>query len=139
MAAHKIKSAHSQPDAFVFCTKSGRPLGQRNVSRELRRAQRAATDVDSRPTFPVLHHKDANDEPVPVPRGAIPCFHSFRHTAASWAIAEGEGAEEVSWQLDHKDSTVTRKIYIQEVKSAERSAKRRDQMEQRYSRIVVAQ
>lgn len=58
---------------------------------------------------------------------------------ASWAIAEGEGAEEVSWQLGHKDSTVTRKIYIQEVKSAERSAKRRDQMEQRYSRIVVAQ
>jgi len=139
LAAHKIKSAHSQPDAFVFCTRSGGPLGQRNVSRELRRAQKTAAGADGRPTFPTLHRTDANGNPVPVPRGAIPCFHSFRHTAASWAIAEGEGAEEVSWQLGHKDSTVTRKIYIQEVKSAERSAKRRDQMEQRYSRIVVAQ
>ncbi|HEX5374575.1 MAG TPA: site-specific integrase, partial [Solirubrobacterales bacterium] len=137
LAAHKIKSAHSQPDAFVFCTRSGKPLGQRNVSRALRRAQKAATDAKGSPTFPILHQKDAG-EPVPVPRGAVPCFHSFRHTAASWAIAEGEGAEEISWQLGHKDSTVTRKIYIQEVKSAERSARRREQMEQRYGRIVVA-
>jgi integrase len=138
LAAHKIKSAHSKPDAVVFCTKSGRPLGQRNVTRALRRAQNAARDDNGRPTFPILHQKDDADEPVPVPRGAIPCFHSFRHTAASWAIAEGEGAEEVSWQLGHRDSNVTRKIYIQEVKSAERSARRREQMEQRYSRIVVA-
>jgi hypothetical protein len=51
---------------------------------------------------------------------------------------KGEGAEEVSWQLGHKDSTVTRKVYVQEVKSAERSARRREQMEQRCGRIVVA-
>jgi hypothetical protein len=61
--------------------------------------------------------------------GAIPSFHSFRHTCASWAIADGDGTEEVSWQLGHKDSTVTRKIYISEVKSAERSARRRGRME----------
>jgi integrase len=139
LAAHKIKSAYSQPDAFVFCTRSGRPLGQRNVSRALRRAQTTARGADGKPTFPILHQVDADGEPVPVARGAIPCFHSFRHTAASWAIAEGEGAEEVSWQLGHKDSTVTRKIYVQEVKSAERSARRREQMEERYSRIVVAE
>lgn len=119
LAAHKIKSAYDQPDAFVFCTRSGRPLGQRNVSRELRRAQKAAIDAKGRPTFPILHQEDVGGDPVAVQRGAIPCFHSFRHTAASWAIAEGEGAEEVSWQLGHKDSTVTRKIYVQEVKSAE--------------------
>jgi len=27
LAAHKIKSAHSKPDAFVFCTRSGRRWG----------------------------------------------------------------------------------------------------------------
>lgn len=114
-------------------------MGQRNVTRVLRRAQKAARDDNGRATFPLLHQEDAAGELVPVPRGAIPCFHSFRHTAASWAIAEGEGAEEVSWQLGHKDSTVTRKVYVQEVKSAERSARRREQMEQRYGRIVVAE
>jgi hypothetical protein len=65
LAAHKIKSAHSRSDAFVFCTRSGRPLGQRNVSRELRRAQKTATDAEGRPAFPVLHMKDANDKPIP--------------------------------------------------------------------------
>ena len=50
-----------------------------------------------------------------VERGRVPNFHAFRHTAASEAIAAGDGAEEVSWQLGHKNSNVTRAVYVQEV------------------------
>lgn len=72
---HKARSHHSA-DGFVFCTRTGRPLGHRNVSRELRRAVRAATDDKGRPTFPVLHAVDADGKPLPVPHGAVPSFHS---------------------------------------------------------------
>jgi integrase len=43
--------------------------------------------------------KDENDKPIEVPRGAVPTFHGFRHSAASCAIAQGDSAEEVSRQL----------------------------------------
>lgn len=33
---------------------------------------------------------------------------------ASEAIAAGDGAEEVSWQLGHKNSVVTRAIYVRQ-------------------------
>ncbi|MGI8728604.1 MAG: hypothetical protein ACR2LK_01155, partial [Solirubrobacteraceae bacterium] len=67
-----------------------------------------------------------------------PCFHGFRHTAASEAIAAGDGAEEVSWMLGHKNSNVTRAVYVQEIKSAERSAKWRAKIETRYGSLVEA-
>ncbi|MBS1675796.1 MAG: site-specific integrase [Actinobacteria bacterium] len=132
LIAHRARSLHRRPGDFVFATASGKALGQRNVSRELRKAQRKAHDGDGRPTFPVLHRRDSEGKRMKVPRGAVPCFHSFRHTCASWAIADGDGAEEVSWQLGHKDSIVTRKVYIAEVRSAERTARRRGRMEARY-------
>ena len=42
------RSARSSPDRedFVFCTCTGRPLGQRNVARALRKAQQNAVDRD---------------------------------------------------------------------------------------------
>jgi integrase len=74
-----------------------------------------------------------------VPRGVVPSFHSFRHTAAaSEAIAAGESAEEVSWQLGHKTSLITRAVYIQKIKSAERTARRRARMEARYGSLLEA-
>ena len=68
----------------------------------------------------------------------VPSFHSFRHTAASEAIAAGESAEEVSWQLGHKTSLITRAVYIQEIKSAESTARRRARMEARYGSLLEA-
>ncbi len=136
LAAHMERSPHKRPSDFVFCTKSGRALSQRNVSRELRRAQKRAKDAKGNPAFPILHERDAEGEPIKIPRGAVPSFHSFRHNCASHAIAEGDGAEEVSWQLGHKDPTVTRKVYVHEVKSAERSARRRGKMEARYASVL---
>jgi integrase len=131
LAARMDESPHKKPSDFVFCTRSGKAINQRNVARALRSIQKRAKDPEGNPTFPILHEKDGEDKPVKVPRGALPSFHSFRHNCASEAIADGDGAEEVSWQLGHKDATVTRKVYIHEIKSAERSAKRRDKMEAR--------
>ena len=45
-------------------------------------------------------------------------------------------AEEVSWHLGHKNSTVTRAVYIHEIKSAEQSAKRRERMGERYGSVL---
>lgn len=36
LTRHKLASHNTQPEAFVFATRSGRPLGQRNVARALR-------------------------------------------------------------------------------------------------------
>lgn len=79
---------------------AGRPLHQRNVLRELRRAMKAAGDDKGRPTFPVLHQE------AQAPRGSVPNFDSFRHTAPSPLATLEEG----SWQLGHKNSDVTRGV-----------------------------
>jgi integrase len=54
---------------------------------------------------------------------------------AGEAIAASESAEEVSRQLGHKTSLVTRAVYVREVKSAERTARRRARMEDRYANV----
>jgi integrase len=138
LIAHELRTEATRPSAFVFATRSGSPIQQRNVSLALRRAQQRATDDRGRPTFPVLHERDENGGRVRVPRGVLPSFHGFRHTAASEAIAAGESAEEVSWQLGHKTSNITRAVYVQEVKNAERTARRRARMEARYRNALEA-
>ena len=138
LVAHKLRSEDTSPSAFVFATRSGGAIQQRNVGAALRRAQEQATDEHGRPTFPILQERDERGRRLTVPRGVVPSFHGFRHTAASEAIAAGESAEEVSWQLGHKSSLVTRAVYVQEVKSAERTARRRARMEARYGAVLVA-
>lgn len=97
-----------------------------------------ATDREGKLVFPILSEKrpKIDGKRKPLPRGEVPTFHSFRHTAASEAIAAGESVEEVAWQLGHKSSVVTRAIYVQEVKSAERTARRRSKMEARLGSIL---
>lgn len=123
---------------YVYVTKSGRPLSQRNVSRELRAAMKAAKLDNGRLAFPILSELDDDGEPVKVERGILPSFHSFRHTAASQVIEDGDGAEEASWMLGHKDSTVTRRVYVAEIASAERSSKRRGKLEARMGSTLSA-
>ena len=138
LVAHKLRSRDTSPTAFVFATRSGAAIQQRDVGTALRWAQERATDDRGQPTFPVLHERDGRGRRLPVPRGVVPSFHSFRHTAASEAIAAGESAEEVSWQLGHKTSLITRAVYVQEIKSAERTARRRARMEAHYGSILEA-
>ena len=138
LLAHKARSRFKGTREFVFCSRSGRPLGQRNVLRALRLAQTKAVRPDGLPTFPSLHERDERGRPVAATRGSVPIFHSFRHSAASQAIAAGESAEEISWQLGHKDSTVTRAVYVHEIKSQERRARRRARMEAQYGSVLEA-
>ena len=104
----------------MFATRTGRPLGQRNVLRALYVAQERARRGDGTPTFPELFEVDERGEPrvdddgAYVPRRDVkrrelnlPHFHSIRHTAAM----DCEDAEEARDLLRHKNSNVTRAIY----------------------------
>jgi integrase len=132
MLERKAASPHSKANDFCFATLSGNPISQRNLSRELRKAQARAVDDDGKPTFPLLHVKDADGSPVKPARNTIPSWHSFRHSSASEAIADGDPIEDVADRLGHKSTVVTETIYRHEIKSAERSAAKRAKLEQRY-------
>ena len=133
LARHKLVSRETAPDSFVFAPRSGRPLSQRNVARSLRKAQQHATDEDGRPTFPILHEKTADGTPRPVPAGAVPSMHSFRHTVASRALLAGESVDEVAFLLGHRDATVTRVVYVHEIADARRRRMRRSRMTAEYA------
>jgi hypothetical protein len=92
---------------FVFTTRMGGPLRQRNVQRALRIAQRAAVDEHGRPTFPVLHQTDENGKPTPISHGELPSMHSFRHTVASRVLVAGESVDESAFLLGHRDARFT--------------------------------
>lgn len=138
LAEHKAGSHWSKPNDFVFATRSGKALSQRNVTRELRATMRRAKLDNGRLAFPILSAEDAEGKPVKIERGDLPTFHSFRHSAASHSIAQGDGVEETSWMLGHKDSTVTRRVYISEVRTVERSAKRRGRLEARMGQTLAS-
>jgi integrase len=112
-------SAPTGPRDFVFATRTGRPLGQRNVLRALYRAQERARDADGLPTFPELFEVDerrhlvVDDDGGYVLRAVkrrdlrLPDFHALRHGAA----VDCEDAEEARDLLRHKNSNVTRAVY----------------------------
>lgn len=134
----QLASPLSGPDAYVFATRTGRPLAQRNVVRALRTAQVQAIDDSGRATFPALHDLDRYVRPLPVPRGAVPSMHSFRHTLVSRTLAAGETIDEVAFLIGHRDATVTRAVYLREVNDARRRASRRSRMAQEYSAVLEA-
>ncbi len=136
LVRHKLGARDTAPDGFVFATKTGRPLGQRNVARALRKAQEQAKDEHGRPTFPVLHEEDADGSPMPVPQGALPSMHSFRHTVASRALLAGESVDEVAFLLGHRDATVTRTVYVREIADARRRSMRRSRMVAEYGGVL---
>jgi integrase len=136
LARRKIATQDTRADAFVFATRTGRPLGQRNVQRALRQAQRGASDSEGRPAFPILHELDPHGRPVRIPQGALPSMHSFRHTVASRALLAGESVDEVAFLLGHRDATVTRTIYVREIADARRRAMRRSRMVAEYQGVL---
>jgi integrase len=128
LTRHKLRSDHSQPSDFVFCSRNGRPLGQRNVTRALRHAQQKAVNEVGDPTFPVLHEQDNEGRLARLPHGALPSMHSFRHTVASRALIAGESVDEIAFLLGHRDANVTRAVYVRELADARRRTMRRSRM-----------
>jgi integrase len=118
---HKARTrAPTGPRSYVFGTRTGRPVNQREVLRALHRAQERARDADGRPTFPELFEHNENGHLVvdddggyvlrDVPRKELPPlpdFHALRHTAAM----DCDDAEEARDLLRHRNSNVTRAIY----------------------------
>ena len=94
-----------------------------------RRDERGELVVDERGRYVPLPHRD-------VPRGTVPHFHGYRHTAASGSIAAGDGAERVSCQLGHRTARSPRSVYVREIESVERTARRRARMEDRYGALL---
>jgi integrase len=138
LARHKLAARDVRADAFVFATRTGRALSQRNVSRALRAAQARANDEQGKPTFPALHERDDRGRPVRVPRGTLPSMHSYRDTVASRGLLAGESVDEIAFLLGHKDANVTRAVYVREVADARRRAMRRDRMDAEYGALLQA-
>lgn len=138
LAEHRRRSPFVGPQAFVFATRSGRPFGQRNIGRALRSAQLKATDRDGRPTFPTLHAVDNDGHPIPVPHGAVPSMHGFRHTVASRALLAGESVDEIAFLLGHRDANVTRAVYVRELADARRRTMRRSRMAMEFAALLAA-
>lgn len=117
---HKARTpAPTTPKSYVFSTRIGRPINQRNVLRALYRAQERARTPDGLPTFPELFEHDDRGHLVVDDDGAfvlcdvkrrdlrLPDFHALRHGAAM----DCDDAEEARDLLRHKNSNVTRAIY----------------------------
>jgi integrase len=133
LLAHLASSTHTRPKDYVFCTRSGRPIHQRNVLRALYRAQERARKPDGTPTFPDLFERDADGEFRINSRGKyipnkkrrrdlppLPDFHALRHTAAM----DCEDVEEARDLLRHKDSVVTARVYRRHFSDKRREALR---------------
>jgi integrase len=136
LVRHKLAARFVEVDDFVFTTRAGGALRQRNVCRALRSAQHDAVDAHGRPTFPVLHEVDELGQPVPVAHGALPSMHSFRHTVASRALLAGESIDEIAFLLGHRDANVTRAVYVRELADTRRRSMRRSRMVAEFSDIL---
>ncbi len=135
IAHHKLASTFSQPEDYVFTTRTGGPLRQRNICRALRIAQSRAVDEHGTPTFPAIHRRDELGQPVPVAQGELPTMHSFRHTVASRALLAGESVDEIAFLLGHRDANVTRAVYVRELADARRRSMRRSRMLAEFSEL----
>jgi integrase len=91
----KLASAHSQDEDFVFGTREGRPLSQRNAARALAKASERS--------------------------GVKASMHDLRHTAISRLIAAGLDVVEVQRQAGHARPSVTLDTYSHEFERAKRS------------------
>lgn len=136
---HRQRSTYVAPADFVFCTRTGRPLGQRNVARTLRLAQAKAKDETGNPTFPVLHQRDVDGKPISIPHGTLPSMHSFRHTLASRALLAGQSVDEVAFLLGNRDANVTRAVHVRELSDARRRTMRRSRMVAEFGDVLGIQ
>lgn len=143
LKAHLDRSPFKGPRDFVFATRSGRAISQRNVLRALYRAQERARKPNGQPTFPELFEDEhgnliVNDRDeyvrndIPRKELRLPTFHGIRHAAAM----DCDDLEEAQLMLRHKDYTVTAKVYRPHI-TAKRRARLRERMEARQRRRTV--
>jgi integrase len=115
LRAHRerqLASGFASPESFVFTTRTGSPLGHRNVARQ-------ALD-------PALE------------RAGLPSmrWHDLRHTCASLLIAQGQSDVFVARQLGHASPSITRDVYSHLFDAAEHAARMREGLEAAYGRSL---
>jgi hypothetical protein len=129
---HRVGAKHKQPGAFVFCSLSGRCLGQRNVTRALRLAQarRATRGPASRSSRSC--RTGPRWRPTRCPASTA---SGIRPPARRWPRASrsrrSRGSSATSGAQSPPRSTCKRS-------RAERSARRRSAMEERYGALLEA-
>ena len=92
-----LKGHWKEPPPFVFCSETGGPLNERNVSRSWYRLRRKAQKEGVRPLR----------------------LHDARHTFASLALASGKSIPWVSGQLGHASPEITLRVYAHAMKEEE--------------------
>jgi integrase len=107
LKAHRIERlalGHAGPDDYLFGTRDGHPLTQRNACRAISSAGDAAKLNPS---------KDEEGESV--------SWHDLRHTFGSRLIALGFDVVVVQRQMGHAKPSITLDIYAHEFEKAQRS------------------
>jgi integrase len=108
---HKLSARFSRDADPVFATDSGRPLSQRNASREFAKAvDRAKLEGVS--------------------------FHALRHTFASLLIAQGRDPVFVADQLGHASPSITLRVYSHLFRAARQAREARDALEADYGHLL---
>ncbi len=114
---HKLRSEHTRPNGYVFCSTTGRPLDHRNVAgRVLARALKLAEIEEPWATF-----------------------HDLRHGFASRWIASGGDVVELSAHMGHADPAITARVYSHEFERARRSDARRHRLDGIFGSDVAAE
>jgi integrase len=139
LKAHKLRSRHTGPTDYVFATVNGTPVSQRNLLRALDNAQRKATGEDGQPIYPRAAYIDPAGKLVVRRRedgklvsrkdAGLPHVHGMRHSLATRIIEDGHRTEDATAILRHKDSEVTRRIYVHAIHSVEQHARLGDLLE----------
>jgi integrase len=96
----------------VFATKTGTPLGHRNI---VRRGLEKAIEATKLPEM---------------------SWHDLRHVAASMLIAEGASVGYVSRILGHANPAIALSIYAHEFASVEHAERTRDRMEAVFGQLL---
>lgn len=139
LKAQRLRSRHTGPEDYVFATSRGTPLGQRNLLRELDRAQRHAVDGRGQPIYAKAAYLDEDGklrlrrredgQLVRRKDAGLPSVHALRHTLASRLISDGVSVEKVSRILRHKNSGITSAVYEHEIRSARALRERAELLE----------
>jgi len=97
LAAHKLHTAHSQPQDYVFATKAGKADTRSNIAKRLKRAVCRTNEA--------FEGEDVSR----IPSELSP--HSLRRTFASLLYLRGENPVYVMHQMGHTDPKLALRIY----------------------------
>ena len=103
---HKLRSTASRGDDYVLCSRTGRGLDHRTVTRAFADAVARAGVADPSPTF-----------------------HDLRHSFASRFIASGGDLVTLSAHLGHRTPAITASAYSHEFERSARSGERRARLD----------